>query len=218
MVINLIFATQTKLLYQYKMDFKNIIYISGKSGLYELVGNRSNGVIAKSLEDSSTQFYSSRVNQFTPLDSIEMYTSEDNVPLRKIMQSAKDKFATHPPVDHNSPNDILKKYFKIVLPNYDDEKVKVSDIKKFIKWFAICKDMNFDEVEETKTEATSVAESKPAEVKETKKEEASNLFGEEAATEKPAKKAARKKTVKEEGAEEAPAKEKKPRATKKKAE
>jgi hypothetical protein len=200
------------------MDFKNIIYISGKGGLFELAGNRSNGVIAKSIDDGSTQFYSSRIHQFTPLESIEMYTIEDNVPLRKIMQSAKEKLTSNPPVNHNSDTETLKKYFKIVLPNYDEDRVKISDIKKFIKWFAICKDMNFNDVEETKTETTPIAESKPVEVKEAKKEETANLFGEELATEKPAKKAARKKAVKEEGAEEAPAKEKKPRATKKKAE
>jgi hypothetical protein len=207
------------------MDFKNIIYISGKSGLFELAGNRSNGVIAKSIEDGSTQFYSSRIHQFTPLESIEMYTIEDNVPLRKIMQSAKEKLSSNPPVDHNSDTETLKKYFKIVLPNYDEDRVKISDIKKFIKWFAICKDMNFDEVKETVAETATIAETKTEGPKETKKsketkkeEKETNLFGDEPAAEKPAKKTARKKAVKEEGAEEAPAKEKKPRATKKKAE
>ncbi|MEN9523438.1 MAG: hypothetical protein RL065_1815 [Bacteroidota bacterium] len=209
------------------MDFKNIIYISGKGGLFELAGNRSNGVIAKSIEDGTTQFYSSRIHQFTPLDSIEMYTIEDNVPLRKIMQSAKEKFASNPPVDNNSDNETLKKYFKIVLPNYDEDRVKISDIKKFIKWFAICKDMNFEETEETTTNAEQFAEpvvetvtetSKTNTSKSTKKEEtSSDLFGAEA-EEKPAKKTARKKAVKEETTEDAPTKEKKPRATKKKAE
>jgi hypothetical protein len=191
------------------MDFKNIIYINGKSGLFELAGNKSNGVIAKSIEDGNTQFYSSRIHQFTPLESIEMYTMDNNVPLRKIMQSAKDKFATHPPVDQNSDNETLRKYFRIVLPNFDEEKVKISDIKKFIKWFAICKDMNLadDEVAANAPTAASVSVNEvetPSTVTE----------------EKPVKKATRKKVVKDESTDvaEAAPKEKKPRATKKKSE
>jgi hypothetical protein len=209
LAINLIFAIQTKKFYTKSiMDFKNIIYINGKSGLFELAGNKSNGVIAKSIEDGSTQFYSSRIHQFTPLDSIEMYTMDNNVPLREIMRSAKEKLAAHPPVDQNSDSETLRKYFRIVLPNFDEEKVKISDIKKFIKWFAICKDMNLaDDVAVATPASEAVAEVEETKVAATETEE------------KPAKKTARKKAVKEESTDtEAAPKEKKPRATKKKAE
>ncbi len=130
------------------MEFKDLIHISGKSGLFEIAGNRNNGVIARSLEDKTTQFYSSRLHQFTPLESIEMYTTgSDNVHLKKVMKSAQEKLSEHPPVSPNSSAEELKNYFKVVLPDYDEEKVKVSDIKKFVKWFAICKDLDLSDKE-----------------------------------------------------------------------
>lgn len=130
------------------MEFRNLLHISGKSGLFEMVGSRNNGVIARSLDDNQTQFYSSRVHQFTPLDSIEMYTTGDNVSLRKIMQNAKDMLDKHPLVAANSDNNSLKNYFKGVLPDYDEERVKTSDIKKFVKWFEYCKDLDLSEPQE----------------------------------------------------------------------
>ena len=140
------------------MKFKNILYIAGKPGLFEIVAQKSNGLIAKSITDGVTQFYSSRAFQFTPLDTIEMYTHDDNVSLKEIMRSAKEKLAENPVPDANADNEILKKYFKIVLPNYDEERVKISDIKKFVKWFSFCKDMDFsgDELAEAQ-ENTSEA-------------------------------------------------------------
>ncbi len=130
------------------MEFKDLIHISGKSGLFEMIGSRNNGIIARSLEDQTTQFFGSRAHQFTPLESIEMYTHGDNLPLKKIMQLAKDVQATHPPISANSGNEELKAYFKGVLPDYDEDRVKISDIKKFIKWFAICKDLDLSETPE----------------------------------------------------------------------
>ena len=177
------------------MEFKDIVYIAGKSGLYEMIGNRPNGLIAKSLADGSTQFYSSRIFQFTPLDTIEMFSTDDNVPLRKIMQMAKDNLSTHAVPDANAGNEILKKYFKAIFPSYDEERVKMSDIKKFVKWFAICKDIDFAEKESKDTAAKeeTVVEEKEA---------------------KP-KKAAAKKTTETASSTEEIVKEKKPRAKKK---
>ena len=169
------------------MEFKNIIYINGKSGLFELVGNKSNGVIAKSITDGLTQFYSSRIYQFTPLNSIEMFTHNDNVPLAEIMQAAKNILNECPPVDPNADNTTLKNYFKKVLPNFDEDRVKISDIKKFIKWFAICKDMDF--ATETITEKITETAATPV-VAETKSEAT--------VEEKPAKKAAKKKSTESE--------------------
>ena len=127
------------------MEFKDLIHISGKSGLFELTGSRNNGVIARSLDDNTTQFYGSRAHQFTPLESIEMYTHGDNVALKKIMQKAKEIEATHPLVPPTADNDTLKKYFSGVLPDFDEDRVKMSDIKKFVKWFAYCKNLDLSE-------------------------------------------------------------------------
>jgi hypothetical protein len=139
------------------MEFNKIIHISGKSGLFEMVSNRPNGIIAKAIEDGVTQFYSNRIFQFTPLESIEMYTSEDNIPLKDVMQAAKNKVAQLPSITVEASADELKKYFKEILPTYDDERVKISDIKKFIKWFAICKDFDLSNIADN-TDVTSKSE------------------------------------------------------------
>ncbi len=181
------------------MEFKDIVYIAGKSGLYEMIGNRPNGLIAKSIADGSTQFYSSRIFQFTPLDTIEMFSTDDNVPLRKIMQMAKDNLSTHAVPDANADNEILKKYFKAIFPSYDEERVKMSDIKKFVKWFAICKDIDFAE----KTTENIIAKEEP------KTETVA------AETETKPKKSATKKATETTALTEETVKEKKPRAKKK---
>jgi Domain of unknown function (DUF5606) len=136
------------------MEFKDLLHISGKSGLYEMIGSRSNGVIARSLDDNSTQFFSSRIFQFTPLHSIEMFTHTDNVSLQSVMNSAKEKQTTVPIVDANADATTLKNYFSQVLPDYDQDRVKMSDIKKFIKWFQYCKDLNL----QNENDASSIEE------------------------------------------------------------
>jgi hypothetical protein len=60
------------------MEYSKIIAVTGLSGLFELVGSKSDGAIVRSLEDKSTKFVSSRVHSFSHLESIEVYTERDN--------------------------------------------------------------------------------------------------------------------------------------------
>jgi hypothetical protein len=74
---------------------------------------------------------------FSPLENIAIYTDEDTVPLFDVMLEMKNQKATHPLVDANASNDDLRNYLAGILPNFDRERVNISDIKKLIKWFAI---------------------------------------------------------------------------------
>ena len=110
-----------------------MIAVSGKSGLFELLTSKSDGAIAKSLENDSTQFISSRAHQFSHLESIEVFTTHENVFLASVfIEMGKSKEAL--PDDKDAK--LIQTYFKKVYPKMDFERVYPSDMKKMIKWFA----------------------------------------------------------------------------------
>ncbi len=71
------------------MDYSKIISVTGLSGLYELVASKADGAVVKSLEDKSTKFVSSRVHNFSHLESIEIYTVKDNTVLAEVFKEIK---------------------------------------------------------------------------------------------------------------------------------
>ena len=115
------------------MEYSKLIAVSGKSGLFELLTSKSDGAIAKSLENDSTQFISSRAHQFSHLESIEVFTTHENVFLASVfIEMGKSKTAL--PDDKDAK--LIQAYFKKVYPKMDFERVYPSDMKKMIKWFA----------------------------------------------------------------------------------
>lgn len=163
------------------MEYSKLIAVSGLPGLFELINSKTDGAIVRSLEDQSTRFVSSRVHNFSHLESIEIYTVRDNVNLVDVL-NAMDKAEGSLPNDKDSG--AVKTYFQKVFPDMDFDRVYPSDMKKMVKWYEVLK-KNKVEIklsEETKEEET-------AEVTEPEQVE------EEAPT--PAKKTARKKTTAE---------------------
>jgi hypothetical protein len=200
------------------MQYREIVAVTGLGGLFQLIASKQDGAIVRSLEDKSTKFVSSRVHNFTPLESIEVFTTGDNVNLAEVFKAMQDQEAKTAPVDTKADNNAIKSYFKSVFPTFDEERVYVSDMKKMVKWYAILKSndlLKFDEVaEEGQEEGALSAEATPApeaEVTEkpakkaakpkkaAAKDDAEEVATEEAPAEKPAKKAAKPKK------EEAPA-------------
>ncbi|MGN6476706.1 MAG: DUF5606 family protein [Flavipsychrobacter sp.] len=184
------------------MVYREIVAVTGLSGLFQLLATKSDGAIVRNLADKSTKFISARLHNVTPLESIEVYTTGDNVRLHNVFQKMKDSEGTTPLVDAKADNNAVKSYFKSIFPEFDDERVYVSDMKKMVKWFEILKanDMlNFDSMEEGTAEAetaaaetaTEVAEEKPAKKSKAAKTETT----EEGAEEKPAKKVRAKKAA-----------------------
>jgi hypothetical protein len=118
------------------MRLKDITSISGMGGLYKMEVQRADGMIVKSLSEGWTKFVSSRKYLFTPLENIAIYTDVDTVPLLDVllkMRATEGEIAV--PASKASSDD-LKAYMESILPDYDREKVYVSDIKKLIRWFA----------------------------------------------------------------------------------
>jgi hypothetical protein len=175
------------------MEYSKIIAITGLPGLFELISSKSDGGIVRSLDDKSTRFVSSRVHQFSHLESIEVYTTRHNVNLvdvLKAMESSKEKL----PDDKDSS--ALKSYFEKVYPELDFDRVYASDLKKMVKWYSVLSKNNVEiklsePVEEaTEEEVAEVKEEKPA------KKEASQKTEKKVAEEKkPAKKASEAKVA-----------------------
>lgn len=149
------------------MRFRDITSITGIGGLFKMESHKPSGLIVTSLTEGWTKFVSNREHLFSPLDNISIYTANDTVELLDVMLKAYEQKTSNPPVDAKSDNATLSAYFEKVLPEYDREKVHISDIKKFIKWFQILDEKGIlaTEVEEkaneeaaAKTEETTTKE------------------------------------------------------------
>ncbi len=189
------------------MDYKEIVAVTGLGGLFQLLATKSDGAIVRNLADKSTKFISARLHNVTPLESIEVYTTGDNVRLHNVFQKMKDSEGTIKVLDSkNVDNNAVKAYFKSVFAEFDEERVYVSDMKKMLKWYEILKAndlLNFDNVttveEENETVAAEVAEPAPVETEEkpAKKSRAKKADSAPADGEAAPKKAARKKKTEE---------------------
>jgi len=116
------------------MEFKDLVSISGKPGLFEMVKTRQDGMIVRGFTDGSKSFISSRKHNFTPLDNIGVYLeSGDTVELKEVFDQIAEQGGNIPMA--SAPSDELRNFFREVLPEHDEDKVKISDIKKILQWY-----------------------------------------------------------------------------------
>jgi hypothetical protein len=118
---------------------KGILAISGQSGLFKLVAESKNSIKVSSLED------------------ISVFTNEGDVALSKVLKSIFEKENGGATINHKLPEKDLKSYFEQVLPEFDKDKVYISDIKKILMWYSILLEKEllvFPEETEEKSEDT----------------------------------------------------------------
>ena len=170
------------------MTLDKILAISGKPGLYVLRVQTRSGFVAESLQDGKKITVGLRSN-VSLLSEISIYTNDDEKLLADVMRNIAIKENEGPAISHKEDNATMAAYFKEILPNYDEDRVYPSDIKKVLNWYNMlqAKGMVSKEVpaatKEVETEAS----------KEDSKEEISETV--EATTEaasKPKKAAAKK--------------------------
>jgi hypothetical protein len=118
------------------MDLSNILSISGKNGLFKMLSHGKNNFIVESLEDKK-RFSAFQNEGVSTLDKISIYTFDENVELGKVFQSIFEKQEKQPLEYKNWTEAQMRAYFKEVLPNYDEEKVFVSNIRKIYQWYNI---------------------------------------------------------------------------------
>ncbi len=113
---------------------KDILAISGQAGLFKMVSQSKNAIIVESLVDGKRipAYASARISA---LEDISVYTYEGDVKLTDVFKNISEKESGGAALDAKASNDSLKNYFAQILPNYDKERVYVSDIKKIISWY-----------------------------------------------------------------------------------
>lgn len=143
---------------------KDILSISGRQGLFRLVNRGNNMLIVESLLDGKRTPAYSR-DKVISLHDITMYTLDGDEPLPNVLENLKAK-ADGKPVDVKAlgGNDGIRNFFLEVLPNFDQERVYTSDIKKLISWYnqlLAAGVTEFADVESPEEETTATEE-KPA--------------------------------------------------------
>src|SRR4030095_16020000 len=135
------------------------VAVTGLPGIFELINSRGDGAVVRSLDDNKTQFVSSRVHNFSHLESIEVYTQRDNVNLVDVFKAMEENSGSLPDAKDNNA---VKKYFEKVYPEMDFERVYISDMKKMVKWFESLKKHNVEiklsEIPEETTEPVEEAD------------------------------------------------------------
>jgi hypothetical protein len=121
------------------MEYNKLISVTGMSGLFEMLSSKNDGAIVKSLEDNTTKFVSSRIHNFSHLESIEVYTIRENVNLAEVFKAMETSTESLP--SEKDPA-AVKAYFQKVYPDMDFDRVYASDMKKMIKWFGVLKANN----------------------------------------------------------------------------
>ena len=116
------------------MNLEKILSISGKPGLYVLKVQTRTGFVAESLLDGKKVTVSLKSN-VSLLSEISIYTYEGEKPLAEIMQSIANKENKGQAISHKEENAVLSSYFREILPEYDEERVYPSDIKKILNWY-----------------------------------------------------------------------------------
>ena len=157
------------------MDLKGIISVSGMGGLFKVVAQTKNGFIVESLADKK-RFPVTSSQRISSLEDISIYAVDEDVPLQKVLQKIKEVNGDNLPVSSKSDTKELTAYFKTILPNFDQERVYVSDIKKVINWYGLLKDIVSLETKEDKKskkdKEETGTEAAPVVAKKVKKEKA----------------------------------------------
>ena len=132
------------------MEFSKIIAVSGKPGLFQVVSQSKNAVIAESLIEKKRIAINTTQN-VSLLENISIYTYDEDMPLLEVFVAMYEKTAGKEALSHKENSKNLTAFFLEVIPNYDDERVYVSNIKKVIQWFnlLIKIGMDFSKIEKT---------------------------------------------------------------------
>jgi hypothetical protein len=136
------------------MSLKGILAISGQSGLFKILSEGKSSVIVESLLNGkrSTVYTNAKMSA---LEDIAIYTTGEDVPLKQVLKKIAEKEQNGPAIDSKKPQEEIREYFSQILPEYDQERVYFSDIKKVVSWYNLLQEkglLNFEEEEEEKKE------------------------------------------------------------------
>jgi hypothetical protein len=129
------------------MDLKEIMSVSGQSGLFRFISQGRNGIIVESFTDKKRSFINAS-SKVSSLEDIAIFTSEEEVPLKQVLKSIFEQEKGGAAPDSKSTPEELKAFMEKILPNYDQERVYISDIKKLVTWYNTLLSLNMLSFEE----------------------------------------------------------------------
>src|SRR6478609_905578 len=138
------------------MNLDKILAISGKPGLYVLKVQTRTGFVAESLTDGKKITVSLKSN-VSLLSEISIYTQTEEKPLVEVMRNIAVKENNGPAISHKASNEELAAYFAQILPDYDNDRVYPSDMKKVFNWYNILQAKGLTSTEEAPVQAEEVA-------------------------------------------------------------
>lgn len=161
------------------MVLKDIMSISGQSGLFRFIAQGKNSIIVEHLETKqrSSAFSTARVSS---LEEISVFTEKEDMPLGEVFDRIQNKVKGDSAPDYRSDPELLKKFFQEVIPEYDRDRVYISDLKKIVQWYNILLSQNLliseengkrnenEDNPETGDDVTPQKEPKPAKKKASK--------------------------------------------------
>jgi hypothetical protein len=116
------------------IQLKDILAISGKGGLFKFIAQARNGIVVESLEDQK-RHVAAATARVSSLVDIAIFTIDEEVPLADIFYMISEKSEGKETLSHKAPVEELKSQFKELVPEYDEDRVYVSDIKKVFQWY-----------------------------------------------------------------------------------
>ena len=125
------------------MELKDIVAINGKPGLYEIKAQSKGGIIVESLIDSK-RFPITVTHNISALNEIAIYTYEEEIPLRIVLKTIGEKEEGKEAINPKESGKVLTSYFREVLPDFDEERVYTSNIKKVLQWYNLLASKGFD--------------------------------------------------------------------------
>jgi hypothetical protein len=129
------------------MDLKEIMSVSGQSGLFRFISQGRNGIIVEAFSDKKRSFVNAS-SKVSSLEDIAIFTSEEEVPLKQVLKSIFESENGGPAPDPKSSPEELKAFMEKILPTYDHERVYISDIKKLVTWYNTLLSLNMLNFEE----------------------------------------------------------------------
>lgn len=150
------------------MEFSEIAAVAGKGGLFKVVSPTRTGVILEAMDGTKKKMIANIQSKVSILSDISIYTTteEGAVALAEVMRKIHDEFDGDTGLSSSSEPDELKSFLKFILPDYDEDRVYVSDIKKLVTWYnALAKIAPevFDKNEESKTDDSASEEASKSE-------------------------------------------------------
>lgn len=139
------------------MEFNKIISVAGKPGLFHAISQTKSGFIVESLIDKK-RFPIPSTNNVSLLENIAIYTYEEEVPLLSVFKTMYEKTEGKETISHKESGQKLTAYFSEILPEYDEERVYTSNIKKVIQWYNLLVNsgLDFSVVEATEENSEKV--------------------------------------------------------------